>query len=38
MEEDLVEIAEFGNLAEANIARGLLESCGIPAFVFYDRS
>jgi hypothetical protein len=35
-EKGLVEVDEFTNLAEANIAKGLLESNGIPAFVFQD--
>lgn len=38
MEEDLVVATEFANLGEANIAKGLLESSGIPAFVFHDSS
>ena len=35
-EEDLVEVHEFSNLGEANVAKGLLESNGIPAFIFQD--
>lgn len=38
MEEDLVEVSKFTNITEANIAKGLLESSGITAFVFYDSS
>jgi hypothetical protein len=36
MENKLVEVHEFSNLGEANIAKGLLESNGIPAFIFQD--
>jgi len=35
-EENLVKVHEFSNLGEANIAKGLLESNGIPAFIFQD--
>lgn len=35
-ENKLVEVHEFSNLGEANIAKGLLESNGIPAFIFQD--
>jgi len=35
-EEDLVGAAEFTNMGEATIAKGLLESSGIPAFIFQD--
>jgi len=34
MEEDLVEVAEFTSMGEANIAKGLLESGGMKAFIF----
>jgi ADP-ribose pyrophosphatase YjhB (NUDIX family) len=32
-EDELVEIAHFESLAEAQAARGLLESTGLPAYV-----
>jgi hypothetical protein len=34
--ENLVEVHECSNLGEANIAKGLLESNGIPSFIFQD--
>ncbi|MFH2069560.1 MAG: hypothetical protein ABII89_08910 [Candidatus Omnitrophota bacterium] len=34
MENELVVLQEFSNETEAHIARGFLESCGIPSYVF----
>jgi hypothetical protein len=33
MSDELVTIRTFSNQGEAQIARGLLESCGIPVFL-----
>ena len=33
MEDELVVLQEFSNETEAHIARGFLESCGIPSYV-----
>jgi hypothetical protein len=36
MEQRIVPVATFGSRPEAELARGLLESVGIPAFVSAD--